>query len=98
MDTCCAADTACCVDPVEDSKLRHFTNDAYELANYAEILLERMGDLISGLEGEPPSDTATTNPDSLAGLEGLGDAKRRISSALNNIGDGLIKLESLVKL
>ena len=98
MDTCCAVDTACCVDPVEDSKLRHFTNDAYDLASYAELILGRLGDLIGGLEGDPPSAPSTVGPDSFAGLEGLGNAEQRISSALNNISDGLNKLDELVKL
>ena len=88
----------CCVDPVEDSKLRGFTNEAYELASYAEILSERLVDLIGGLEGNPPPECESTSTDSCAGLEGLGDAEQRISSALNNIQDGLNKLESLVKL
>ena len=93
-----AADGPRDVELVEASKLRDFTNDAHGLANHSEILLERLLDLIGGLEGEPPTERKHPPSDSLAGLEGLGDAEQRISSALNGIADGLGKLESLVRL
>ena len=92
MDNCCV------VDPVAQSRLAGLTNEAYGLAVFAESISDRLADLVLGLEGETTPCEANPPYDTHMGLDGLNNAETRISSALNNISDGLNKLDELVKM